>query len=210
MATCPNCGEIVMTGDPYCTHCGATLRWYFDDEEEEDYPPEDTKPDHLIDIFNEMVKSDLSSDEKLDLFKDLLFLTDYLLEEIRQEMYDEEKRYKCRFIMAYTADYPQTYIFLREDKYRDVLIFNRCYIEYTPGRFNPEEREFHYDYKKLFENPKFIKQAEKLQEEGLTFKRVRSDISYPRWENDIDVIFSDGDEEVSYRIDDDLNFIKPL
>ena len=27
MATCPNCGEIVMNGDPYCTHCGTALRW---------------------------------------------------------------------------------------------------------------------------------------------------------------------------------------
>lgn len=25
MATCPNCGEIVMEGDPYCSNCGATL-----------------------------------------------------------------------------------------------------------------------------------------------------------------------------------------
>ena len=27
MPTCPNCGEIVMNGDPYCSHCGATFRW---------------------------------------------------------------------------------------------------------------------------------------------------------------------------------------
>ena len=26
MPTCPNCGEIVMNGDPYCSHCGATFR----------------------------------------------------------------------------------------------------------------------------------------------------------------------------------------
>ncbi len=27
MPTCPNCGEIVMNGDPYCPHCGTTFRW---------------------------------------------------------------------------------------------------------------------------------------------------------------------------------------
>ena len=32
MATCPNCGEIVMEGDPYCSNCGCTFSW-IDDEE---------------------------------------------------------------------------------------------------------------------------------------------------------------------------------
>lgn len=31
MPVCPNCGEIVMEGDPYCSHCGATFIW--DDDE---------------------------------------------------------------------------------------------------------------------------------------------------------------------------------
>ena len=35
MPTCPNCGEIVMNGDPYCPHCGATLRWISDEEDED-------------------------------------------------------------------------------------------------------------------------------------------------------------------------------
>lgn len=34
MATCPNCGEIIMTGDPYCPHCGTTLIWSDDDDDE--------------------------------------------------------------------------------------------------------------------------------------------------------------------------------
>ncbi|MBQ2666524.1 hypothetical protein [Methanobrevibacter sp.] len=27
MNTCPNCGSIVMRGEPYCSHCGAHFRW---------------------------------------------------------------------------------------------------------------------------------------------------------------------------------------
>lgn len=27
MPTCPNCGEIIMNGDPYCPNCGTTFRW---------------------------------------------------------------------------------------------------------------------------------------------------------------------------------------
>jgi hypothetical protein len=35
MPTCPNCGSIVMEGDPYCSHCGAHFKWsYFDEEDD--------------------------------------------------------------------------------------------------------------------------------------------------------------------------------
>ena len=36
MVNCPNCGELVMEGDPYCSHCGATFAWS-DEDDEEDY-----------------------------------------------------------------------------------------------------------------------------------------------------------------------------
>lgn len=32
MPTCPNCGSIVMEGDPYCSHCGAHFNWASIDE----------------------------------------------------------------------------------------------------------------------------------------------------------------------------------
>lgn len=31
MNTCSDCGSIIMEGDPYCTHCGAHLKWSEDD-----------------------------------------------------------------------------------------------------------------------------------------------------------------------------------
>ena len=27
MAMCPDCGNMIMEGDPYCEHCGAHLSW---------------------------------------------------------------------------------------------------------------------------------------------------------------------------------------
>jgi len=36
MPTCPNCGEIVMNGDPYCSNCGTTFDWYDEDEDEDE------------------------------------------------------------------------------------------------------------------------------------------------------------------------------
>ena len=34
MPTCPNCGSIVMKGDPYCSHCGTAFQWSDDEETE--------------------------------------------------------------------------------------------------------------------------------------------------------------------------------
>lgn len=205
MATCPNCGEIVMTGDPYCTNCGATLRWHFDDEEEYE-PPEEKNP--WVQVFHMLKDSDLTTEQRFDIFKKRMFLTDSLESEILEEIHDEEKLYKCRFVMVHTQDYPQTYIFLRQDKFRDVLILNKCCIMYTPGRFDPEERQIRYDYTKLFNNPKFQSEVARIESEGLRFKEVYSNITVPIWENDITVSFSDGSKIVSYEIDDDLNFKK--
>lgn len=36
MANCPDCGSIVMEGDPYCSHCGAHIVW-IDDDSDDDY-----------------------------------------------------------------------------------------------------------------------------------------------------------------------------
>lgn len=33
MNTCPDCGTLVMEGDPYCSHCGAHLLWSDDEYE---------------------------------------------------------------------------------------------------------------------------------------------------------------------------------
>ena len=43
MPTCPNCGEIVMNGDPYCSHCGTTFNWGYDEEYE--------RPNHVGDFY---------------------------------------------------------------------------------------------------------------------------------------------------------------
>ena len=79
MATCPNCGEIVMNGDPYCTNCGTTFRWYFDDEDEYEIDEEDNSQD-LIKAFDLMLNSNLTSREKFDLFREYIFMPDYMLD----------------------------------------------------------------------------------------------------------------------------------
>ena len=206
MATCPNCGEIVMNGDPYCTNCGATLKWNFDDDE--DYYEKDSSPD-LNKVFEIMVNSNLTTREKFDLFKKYLFLTDYMYDGIMESILQEEKLHNCNFVMVYTKPYPPVYIFFRQDKYRDVLIFERCYVEYQPTLFDPELEEFHYSYEKLLNNPKFKSEVERIEREGLKFKEISSDITTPIWENVFTVNFKDSDDNlVIYKLEEDLNLIK--
>ena len=47
MATCPDCGEIVMEGDPYCSNCGATFRWIDDDDDSDSYAGRSYSPPPL-------------------------------------------------------------------------------------------------------------------------------------------------------------------
>lgn len=51
MNTCPDCGSVIMEGDPYCSHCGAHLSW---DETEEDSGHENCSRNELDDILDSM------------------------------------------------------------------------------------------------------------------------------------------------------------
>lgn len=52
MPTCPDCGNIIMEGDPYCEHCGAHLSW--SDESPGDSPDCRYSKNSLDDILNSM------------------------------------------------------------------------------------------------------------------------------------------------------------
>ena len=204
MATCPNCGEIVMDGDSYCSHCGSTLRWNSDDDAGSHDESDDS---YMYDLFDQMLKSGLSTDERLELFEKYLFLTDSMREVLKESIRETETLYKCRFIMPYTKSYPVTYIFFRQDTYRDVMIFERCYVEYDPGRFDPDQAEIHYLYNRLYASEKFRREVARIEREGLKFTGVQSEVGVFHIPDDvITACFTDGDDYVFYRIDDDLNF----
>ena len=211
METCPSCGTIVMRGDPYCSHCGTTLRWHLDDDEEDDCrPPEKrNEKDMLFDAFNKLRNSDMTTDERFNLFRKYLFKPDHMLDEIRQEIDYDEKKYNCRFIMVYANTYPEVYIFLREDKFRDVLIFERCYVEQFPGRFDPEGREMHYRYTKLYNNKNFQHQVSEMERDGFRLADVSSDLDITRHDS-MYAKFTNGYLDVTCRIDDDANLEKFL
>ena len=57
MPTCPNCGNIVMNGDPYCSNCETILRWT---NKEDDTLTENTEKYQInwenVDIYKEVCK----------------------------------------------------------------------------------------------------------------------------------------------------------
>ncbi len=125
-----------------------------------------------------MRDSDLSTRERFEVFREPLFLTDSMYDEIFQSILDEESQYGCGFVMVFTNTYPQIYVFLRQDKFRDVIILDRCYVPYSPGRFNPDEREFRFIYSKLFESPEFLGLVERLSGEGLELRDVYTSTTF--------------------------------
>lgn len=157
-----------------------------------------------------MLNSELTSDERIDLFSKYLFFTDSMLEEIKETVRREERLYGCSFVMVDTKTYPQIFIFLRQDRFRDVLIFEKCYLEHYPAKFDPELTEFRYIYSRLYADPKFQSQVERIESEGLRFIEVQSSIVPPSFADRITAVFADGDDEVRYAVDEELNFTKIL
>jgi hypothetical protein len=60
MPYCPNCGETIMNGDPYCSSCGSHLRW--DLEPSDRSGDERYGEDGLDDILNSMFISEIQRD----------------------------------------------------------------------------------------------------------------------------------------------------
>ena len=71
MPTCPNCGSIVMKGDPYCSHCGAHFQWEDSDDEYENRLENDYgEPDYSY--VPETAYSDLDNSHTTESDEDFL------------------------------------------------------------------------------------------------------------------------------------------
>ena len=84
MPTCPNCGEMVMAGDPYCSHCGTTFRWADDDNSNDHISGLRLKVRHLI--RNEEYESALEAVRQLMKYGDAS---------------DEMKAVRCHYVKLY-------------------------------------------------------------------------------------------------------------
>lgn len=127
MPTCPDCGSIIMQGDPYCSHCGAHLSWQEDSSSVS--PPQ--MPD-----FNDNIDDLMERERK------------------HQEMLKKvEDYYKVKLEDLDVKDCYTEYIFLRKRPLYTLKIV--ATDQFGGGVIGIKEEETRVDFTKLLENRKY-------------------------------------------------------
>lgn len=133
MPTCPDCGSIIMEGDPYCTHCGAHLKWG------EDTTPPQRDGDELDDMLNS------------------LFIDHERRMILKAKIESYLKARDCTGLLLRESHGSYIFTFTRENEY----IKTSDEFEYDPHYINPTRvfRECYpnHDHTRLIENPDFQK-----------------------------------------------------
>lgn len=137
MPTCPDCGSIIMEGDPYCSHCGAHLSW------NEDYSPQrnpqiPNPPPDFYDPLEEAMERERRHQE--------------LLKKISE-------RYKVKLEDLDIKDGYTEYIFLRKTPYYTLKMVATDQYGLTIGM---KQDSLEFDYTKLKENDDFKKLTKDL------------------------------------------------
>lgn len=162
MPTCPNCGELLMTGDPYCTHCGATIRWY--DEEEDDGGSSEIDVSELL--GNEIL---------VDLYNQGFFLPEVL--NMKKEINQFMDEFSCELISAEPYNDIVLFNFLKEENYWSTTL-RVTYDSHAPVWF----LTFHEDlivgnFEKLYADEKFRELIRKEEKER-NIKAKRCKLSF--------------------------------
>ena len=149
MHTCPDCGSMIMEGDPYCSHCGAHLSW----SDDSDYQRDSEKPD-LMDYYDPEEEFAMS-------------------EKRRQELLDKIcEHYKVKLEDLDVKDTYTEYIFLRKRPYYTLKIVA---TDQFGGTIGIKREETRVDFSRLLENEKFKKLTENM-EGSLTTNLYRDEI----------------------------------
>ena len=211
MATCPDCGSVIMEGDPYCEHCGAHLIWDYDDEED-DYENRRTSKPHFLDYGKVSETYYRPDDETLERIAGSVCLTS------SQKM---ELKAKIRQYMK-AADYQGFYIrkeygfevyyfnFIQENEYvktTHVMTFIQDPDYSSPYKIFYESHSEH-NHEKLLENPRFKRMIEStcLEFSGCGggyrpyLKEIYTDVTLTG-KIDIQVYFNVNDKRRQYQLD---------
>ena len=141
MPTCPDCGSIVMEGDPYCTHCGAHLIWI--DDEDEDY---------------QIPQNQISVEDKIDKY----FQSNYFDPCIKFLLWDKLKEYAgAKDCVDFEVDESNIHYiifrFTRQNEYiKTVIDFYYDHDYRIHKRILNDCRIYHY-HDGLLANPRFKK-----------------------------------------------------
>ena len=149
MHTCPDCGSMIMEGDPYCEHCGAHLSW---EGLEEDSGNRNYSNDELDDILESM------------------FITPVQRQALRAKLEGFLKARDCTRMEARSALDEYVFAVTRENEYvRTVDEF--CF---SPKDKNIErvfcDSSSYYNHDGLLKSPEF---QELVRKTGLEFIECR-------------------------------------
>ena len=155
MPTCPDCGSIIMKGDPYCSHCGAHLTW---SDEGYGQPTrnfrDDSKPDkEKIDDIIRSINIDRHS---------RIVLKNRVMSYLNAK--------DCNSLRMIEGNGDYLFVFERKNEFvetRDEFIYVPDYGNDSRVFFGCETHHFHT---KLIENPKF---KEIIRKTGFEFRGCR-------------------------------------
>ena len=148
MHTCPDCGSMIMEGDPYCSHCGAHLQW----SDDEDSPNQRYRRDDLDDILDSM------------------FITPAQRQALKSKLESFLKARDCTRMEARQALDEYVFAFTRENEYvRTVDEFYFSPKDKNIDRVFCESYSMHY-HDGLLKSPEF---QELVRKTGLEFIECR-------------------------------------
>ena len=185
MPTCPDCGSIIMEGDPYCPHCGAHLSW--SDEDETQY---------------------YSNGDDLDDMLSCLFIDNSQKAVLKQKLKEFLNARDVKKLLLRESYGSYIFEFTRQNRY--VKTVDECIFD--PNYFNPTQ-VFQDVYQNhildgLEADPKFRRM---IDASGMELSHIRGGYvtEYETWPRNfkmldeiiIRVIFIVGDKNRVYRLD---------
>lgn len=141
MPTCPNCGTIIMEGDPYCSHCGNHLQWNGNEYSNDTYTAYDR---------NAFLKKQYENYEK-EMIKEEAYKYELLVK--------FENTYNVELVKVNPKGLYAEYEFVGETPYYTLKL--TATDEYG-GVIGLIRDSVSYDFTKLYKNRKFLRLIKNL------------------------------------------------
>ena len=146
MSTCPNCGTVIMEGDPYCSHCGSHLQWNGNEYSNDTYTAYDR---------NAFLKKQYENYEK-EMIKEEAYKYELLVK--------FENTYNVELVKVNPKGSYAEYEFVGETPYYTLKL--TATDEYG-GAIGLIRDSVSYDFTKLIKNRKFLRLIKNLDVRGI-------------------------------------------
>lgn len=180
MPTCPDCGSIIMEGDPYCTHCGAQIVW-----SEEVFHNNEYEPPKIRQC------GDKKEDDFFQTCCDLGFPA-FLVCQMQDYLSEVKSEFNVRFKGTDHVDMGLIFNLEGERKYYDIYLsatffFSGFYIK----QFYFDPYDVTADFTKLYDDEDFKRLIKRTEDERGS-KFLHCEIGYIPGAYLVSAIFDDG------------------